>query len=713
MASLQVGLDQVQIPENRAPGTYIGRLQHAGLPAAGEWRLPADSVDNADFFLRQDSLFAGRSFNYELRNQYWLWVELWREGIFSQADSLQVEVEDAVGKFDRNGIADAEVAALYPEVQAGDYLFLEPNVGRSIFYGAGIPEVRFPNKILIRGGEYETILIDLTSVEGGGPGQRVPIANFLGQVVAQKLFLYGGRFWRLTGQYDPELGVGDAGHLGCDQDDTGVAFGFSRGTYGIWVKNGYANQEIGLTVTGPASGFEIDHLEVSDGGFAGLMVKYENSDQDMTDLELHHLYIHDVGGEGMYLGSVDNSHTQHQFQRVRIYQNVLLRCAAEALQAGRLNGEIEIRNNVLWGGLDWMSPFALHQDHVVQLGVHNGGIDFTDNILLGAGNGFYNVLTRPDSLTVPNGDSVRIERNLNWAARGPMGAYLGAETDRRTVQVWRQNYWGGFDYHYDRVYRARPDEGHILRVAANDITLVAWDNVYDHSREQLYERWSNSTVRIVDLGNHAHPVPAPAFQSLLGGLPPDYLRWQPWSPVIGADPGFVAKNTFKGDTITYLPGDVVTWPYAGDTRYYRCLQAHRGQEPTPEGNQYWEWLRWEHQGKLVPYPPDDVRLVAGDFYQQLGIGLQPLDGPRPDLLLNEDHQSPQGSLRLYPNPARDLVRVELPGPPSQSARVLDVNGRLIGRYQLDAVTIISVDGWSPGAYVLMTDRAAQRFVVQR
>ncbi|MBN8614533.1 MAG: right-handed parallel beta-helix repeat-containing protein [Deltaproteobacteria bacterium] len=72
---------------------------------------------------------------------------------------------------------------------------------------------------------------------------------------------------------------------------------------------------IGVWILGRATNIEVDHMEVFDTGFAGVMAKTDPSCDDrpfwddfvMRDTRLHHLWVHDTGGEGFYIGSTQSA----------------------------------------------------------------------------------------------------------------------------------------------------------------------------------------------------------------------------------------------------------------------------------------------------------------------------------------------------------------------------------------------------------------------
>jgi len=72
---------------------------------------------------------------------------------------------------------------------------------------------------------------------------------------------------------------------------------------------------IGVWILGRATNIEVDHMEVFDTGFAGVMAKTDPSCDDRPfwgafvqyDTHLHHLWVHDTGGEGFYIGSTQGN----------------------------------------------------------------------------------------------------------------------------------------------------------------------------------------------------------------------------------------------------------------------------------------------------------------------------------------------------------------------------------------------------------------------
>jgi hypothetical protein len=123
----------------------------------------------------------------------------------------------------------------------------------------------------------------------------------------------------------------------------------------------------GLALAGKSSDYEVDHLEIEQSGFAGIMSKTDPScaDPDLRgfvqrNTHFHHNTIHDVGGEGFYVGyswwpqrdDVDCSGKKvtfypHAIEGVSIHHNRIERTGWDALQMGCARKDATIHHNVI------------------------------------------------------------------------------------------------------------------------------------------------------------------------------------------------------------------------------------------------------------------------------------------------------------------------------------------------------------------------------
>ncbi|MCY1056750.1 right-handed parallel beta-helix repeat-containing protein [Nannocystis sp. SCPEA4] len=147
--------------------------------------------------------------------------------------------------------------------------------------------------VCVRGGDRPFLRLQQFIGEENAP---IEIRNCEGQVNIDNsdkgygLTVDGSRYVRVTGSADPEIPYGfkvRASRMGPDYSAFGVAVGDL------------------------SSDVEIDHMEVYEAGFAGVVMKTESRCDGSANLgnfvmynsRLHHMYIHDVHGEGIYFGS--------------------------------------------------------------------------------------------------------------------------------------------------------------------------------------------------------------------------------------------------------------------------------------------------------------------------------------------------------------------------------------------------------------------------
>ncbi|MBN2713251.1 MAG: right-handed parallel beta-helix repeat-containing protein [Planctomycetes bacterium] len=156
-------------------------------------------------------------------------------------------------------------------------------------------------------------------------------------------------------------------------------------------------------VNGKSTDIEVDHVEVFGAGFAGFNVKDEpkldkSTNRDnfvMYNISLHDNYVHDVSGEGFYIGHTFYGGWKepktgtilypHLIKGLRVYNNIIHNAGCEAIQIGSADEDVEVFGNVMVKtGCD---PFAKWQDNGLQIGSPTTG-SFHNNIILDApGNG--------------------------------------------------------------------------------------------------------------------------------------------------------------------------------------------------------------------------------------------------------------------------------------------------------------------------------------
>ncbi len=198
----------------------------------------------------------------------------------------------------------------------------------------------------------------------------------------------------------------------------------SNDQYGIHVKGSH----IGVTFESLSTNWEVSNVEISNIGFAGLMGKTDptcdpatwNGNFTMRDISIHDNYVHDVTGEGFYIGNSFYASgrslscgtiTPHTVEGLRLFKNKVVNTGCEGIQVGCATKGCEIFDNTIENyGRD---PFAAHQNNGLQLGEGTGGKCYNNIIKNGPGNGI---------ICLGYGDNV-VYNNLILGA-GAYGVYV-------------------------------------------------------------------------------------------------------------------------------------------------------------------------------------------------------------------------------------------------------------------------------------------------
>lgn len=132
------------------------------------------------------------------------------------------------------------------------------------------------------------------------------------------------------------------------------------GEYGIRMSGSKSN---GLVLCDLSTDFEVDHIEVHNVGFAGIMAKTDPTCDDATNrgnftmrnIYIHDNYIHHTGGEGMYIGhSFYGGYTlscgvklPHTIENSFIYRNKVTETAWDGIQVGCATKNANIYENTI------------------------------------------------------------------------------------------------------------------------------------------------------------------------------------------------------------------------------------------------------------------------------------------------------------------------------------------------------------------------------
>ena len=473
------------------------------------------------------------------------------------------------------------------------------------------------DRLYLEGGEYK--FLRLGNLPERSPDRPLVITNINGQVRVggqghyYLLVLSGGANWILTGKFDPISRTGDPqypGHKGNDYTDT-------RGRYGILVDDDFHNfgsGNSGITVGSkvpdgivnpPTSDFEISFIEIREVGFAGMSIKTDNDGTlPMNNVHIHDNYIHDVGSEGLYIGSTQ-AQPQHSFNNLHIDNNRILRTGTEALQIGQLGDGCEVNNNVFaLSAIDWKDAFQPWQDSCSQVAVRYGKSSIHHNIFIGSANSLISFFGQDVGDPHAPGDGMSFSDNFYSSFRF-LGGFLGGDADGISTWTVERNAFRQFEFQRDEIYSGVAHPGHLIRVnSAQTNPVELHDNVFDEPSLELVNGLGgalNGTVgNITATGNSREPVDPVTFRDFMG-LPADvdYLLIERWAATSGLD----------GDAPTlYHEGDFVMHR----ANLYLCIEpgTHSGKDP----------LNHPSTWQLLPVPGDDVRLTPWSAHA--GVGLE-------------------------------------------------------------------------------------------
>lgn len=175
-----------------------------------------------------------------------------------------------------------------------------------------------------------------------------------------------------------------------------ITGGSVAGTYGIRIEGG----EMGMKLDGLSTNFEIDHVEIVNVGFAGIMAKTDPTCDEtairgnftMYDISLHDNFVHETGGEGFYIGNSFydgmelscGKRLPHEIKGLKIFNNVIKNSGWEAIQVGCAIEGTEIYNNTIE---NYGTVNRLYQNNGIQIGSGTGGNVYNNFIKKGTGNG--------------------------------------------------------------------------------------------------------------------------------------------------------------------------------------------------------------------------------------------------------------------------------------------------------------------------------------
>ena len=173
--------------------------------------------------------------------------------------------------------------------------------------------------------------------------------------------------------------------------------GSTDGDYGIRITGSTSN---GLVLCDLSTDFEVDHVEVFKVGFAGIMAKTDPTCDNATNrgyftmrnIYIHDNYVHDTGGEGLYIGHSFFGGYElscgvklpHTIENSFIFRNKVTNSGWDGIQVGCATKNANIYENTI---LNAGTLKKSSQDYGIILSAGTGGRCYGNFIKGGSGTG--------------------------------------------------------------------------------------------------------------------------------------------------------------------------------------------------------------------------------------------------------------------------------------------------------------------------------------
>lgn len=465
---------------------------------------------------------------------------------------------------------------------------------------ASFPGVDFNTleRLYIPAGHYKFYRI--ANLPDRDPGNPLVITNLGGQVRVGgcghhfNFNLSGGSHWQLTGNYSELNQTGDSQFQG----HANGQYAYSAGSYGILIDADFGPGNIGLSVGGGATDFEVSFIEARNLEFAGMMFKTDNDGTaHMNNVKIHDNYIHDTLSEGLYLGSTQ-AQPQHKFMNLEIYNNRLIRTGTEIGQFGNLGDNCRIHHNVfLLGALAWKNPFQSFQDGGIQLSHREGSASFDHNIVIGGASNNM-ILFNPDVAGDSHqpGDLLSINNNYFAYSRNT-GVYIHSSSHADKTVAFEGNYFSKVVFSYDELNTNAFDHQLIIRSFNQVNPIVLADNSYaEQVGQDFFAGFSNITAN----NNQSQAINEVPFYNVGWPGMGDYFSMEIWTAV-----------DINNQPIEYQEDDLVVHLgliYEAQRAFDYAIDA----QLSPDQASQADWV-------LKPAMADDVRQLSGGEFADMGL----------------------------------------------------------------------------------------------
>ena len=364
------------------------------------------------------------------------------------------------------------------------------------------------------------------------------------------------------------------------------------------------------------NGFESQH------GFSAVRMNGGDYDITVESIEISNFYIHDTGdGEGMYLGAT-HAPPYAKIKNLHIHDGIITRTAAEGLQLQHLAGGANVHNvTIRSANVRWMNGFQPNQDTGIQWNVDKGENSIHHVIV----DGFASVGFVPFGNEGSTGSVSRVS-NMLFNDGIDTGIYLH-KSGRYGVQWLFDNiFYRSFNNGCYYEGTGRPERKYIVS-SKNGTDEYLFNNLYhDGSKQAVFQDTVKRKIRVRSIEYKQLPEP----EYINSGFHEPASHIKQWAQ-------YYAKYfpASKGGKIK-IPTDWQAGDIAIETEneyaFYKCILSHTSTDERPPQSEYFVRLTWDENGtrsdqpgwspdtKQSAFPPDDLRLKPGNFWEKLGFG---------------------------------------------------------------------------------------------
>lgn len=366
------------------------------------------------------------------------------------------------------------------------------------------------------------------------------------------------------------------------------------------------------------NGFEAQHA------FSGVRINGGKEDITLASVEISNFYIHDTcTGEGQYLGATHRGPFA-KLKNLKVHHGVLARTAAEALQLQHLAGGADVHHVTIYAAdVRWIHEFMGGQDTGIQW-VIDAGENRLHHIIV---DGYGSIGMMPFGSGSPGREGVSRVSNVLFNDGRDTGMYLHKSTSFGVRWEFDSIYFRGLKEVYYKETGRKERDYYISRKHGND-DFIFNHIVHDGSKPKVFEDENG-----ISCGTAAvRKLPAPEYVNT--GFHEPAHRIKQWHPVYGPYFPVSRRDTVKVKVPTQWNVGDIAIETVNEYAFYKCIKTHVADNRRPAGNPFFVRITWDGNGirsdqpgwdaslAQSNFPPDDLRLVNGNYWKKLGLGFQ-------------------------------------------------------------------------------------------